>query len=115
MTAIGKQPARHEIEELLPWYATGTLSVRDAERVAQALSGDRELARRYEVIRRELSETTRLNEALGAPSARAMEKLFAAINDEDARAPRPRRRPINETRFPASARGSARKKPSFAK
>jgi hypothetical protein len=23
MTAINKQPARHEIEELLPWYATG--------------------------------------------------------------------------------------------
>ena len=23
MTAINKQHARHEIEELLPWYATG--------------------------------------------------------------------------------------------
>jgi hypothetical protein len=49
MTAIDKQPARHEIEELLPWYATGTLSGRDADRVAQALAGDHELARRYEV------------------------------------------------------------------
>ena len=37
----------------------------------------------------ELAETTRLNEALGAPSARAMEKLSAAINAEEARAPRP--------------------------
>jgi hypothetical protein len=26
MTAINKQLTRHEIEELLPWYATGTLS-----------------------------------------------------------------------------------------
>src|SRR5215475_14666719 len=26
MTAINKQPTRHEIEELLPWYATGTLA-----------------------------------------------------------------------------------------
>jgi anti-sigma-K factor RskA len=82
MTAIDKQPARHEIEELLPWYATGTLSGRDAERVAQALAGDHELAQRYELVRRELAEATRLNETLGAPSARAMEKLFAAINAE---------------------------------
>ena len=52
MTAINKQPGRHEIEELLPWYARGTLSGRDAERVEQALAGDRELARRYELVRR---------------------------------------------------------------
>ena len=32
MTAINKQPTRHEIEELLPWYAAGTLSGREAER-----------------------------------------------------------------------------------
>jgi hypothetical protein len=69
MTAINKQHARHEIEELLPWYATGTLSGREAERVEQALAGDRELRTRYDLIRRELAETTRLNEALGAPSA----------------------------------------------
>src|SRR5262249_57627648 len=92
MTAINKQPERHEIEELLPWHATGTLSRRDADRVEQALAGDRELARRYELVCQELAETTRLNETLGAPSARAMEKLFAAINDEEARASPSRRR-----------------------
>jgi hypothetical protein len=107
MAAINKQPARHEIEELLPWYATGTLSGRDAERVEQALAADCELERRYELVRRELAETTRLNEALGAPSARAMEKLFAAINAEEARAPRRRRRSISRTRFLASTRDSA--------
>src|SRR5215469_16712413 len=74
MTAINKQPWRHKIEELLPWHATGTLSRRDADRVEQALAGDRELARRYELVRLELADTTRLNEALGAPSARAMER-----------------------------------------
>jgi anti-sigma-K factor RskA len=113
MTA--KQPARHEIEELLPWYATGTLNRRDAERVEQALAGDSELAQRYELVRRELAETTRLNEALGVPSARAMEKLFAAIKAEEARAPRPRPRPISGTRFPVSAPDSAREKPSLTK
>ena len=88
MTVINKQLGRHEIEELLPWHATGTLSRRDADRVERALAGDRELARRYELVRRELAETTRLNETLGAPSARAVDKLFAAINAEEALAPR---------------------------
>ena len=107
MTAINKQPTRHEIEELLPWYATGTLSGREAERVEQALADDRQLAQRYELVRRELAETTSLNAALGAPSARVREKLFAAINAEEVRAPRRRRRPISRTRFLASTRDSA--------
>src|SRR5262245_54070043 len=96
--AINKQPARHKMEKLLPWHATGTLSRCDADRVEQALAGDRELAWRYKLVRQELAETTRLNETLGAPSARAMEKLFAAINAEEASAPRRRRRPISRSR-----------------
>jgi hypothetical protein len=91
--AINKRPERHKVEELLPWHATGRLSRRDADRVEQALAGDRELAVRYEHVRQELAETIRLNETLGAPSARAMEKLFAAINAEEPRVPRRRRRP----------------------
>src|SRR5216683_6729078 len=91
MNAINKEPERHEIEALLPWHAAGTLSRRDADRVEQALAGDRELARRYDLVREELAETIHLNETLGAPSARAMEKLFAAIDAEEARSPRRRR------------------------
>jgi hypothetical protein len=91
MTTINKEPERHEVEALLPWHATGTLNRRDADRVEQALAGDRELARRYELVREELAETIHLNETLGAPSARAMEKLFAAIDAEEARSPRHRR------------------------
>jgi hypothetical protein len=113
MTAINKQPGRHEIEELLPWHATGTLSRRDADRVEQALAGDRELARRYELVRQELAETIHLNETLGAPSARAMEKLSAAINAKEVRAPRPR--PISEAGFSARPRDSAREKSSLTK
>jgi len=115
MTATNKQPRRHKIEKLLPWHATGTLSRRDADRVEQALAGDRELVRHYELVRQELAETTRLNETLGAPSARAMEKLFAAIDAEEARAPRRRPRPISRTRFLNTARDSAREKHSFSK
>src|SRR5213080_2546423 len=91
MNAINKEPERHDIEALLPWHAAGTLNRRDTDRVEQALAGDRELARRYDLVREELAETIHLNETLGAPSARAMEKLFAAIDAEEARAPRRRR------------------------
>jgi hypothetical protein len=85
---LNKEPERHEIEALLPWHAAGTLSRRDADRVEQAIASDGELRRRYDLVREELNETIHLNETLGAPSARAMEKLFAAIDAEGARAPR---------------------------
>ena len=86
---------RHEIETLLPWYAAGTLSRRDADRVEQALADDCELARRYALVRQELVDTIHLNETLGIPSARAAEKLFAAIDVEEAGAPRRRRKRIS--------------------
>jgi hypothetical protein len=76
-----------EIEMLLPFHAAGTLSARDAKRVEEALASDRELAKQYAVIREEYAETIGLNESLGAPSARAMAKLFAAIDGEPARKP----------------------------
>jgi hypothetical protein len=76
-----------EIELLLPFHAAGTLSARDARRVEEALAGDPELARQYAVIREEYAETIHLNESLGAPSARAMQKLFAAIDGEPVRKP----------------------------
>src|SRR5438445_11229196 len=91
MNTISKEPERHEIEALLPWHAAGTLSRRDADRVERALASARELARRYDLVREELAETIHLNETLGAPSARCMEKLFAAIDAEEARAPRHQR------------------------
>jgi anti-sigma-K factor RskA len=83
MNVIQKEaPERQEIEALLPWHAAGTLSRRDAIRCEQALANDRDLARHYEVVREELHECIHLNESLGAPSARAMERLFAAIETE---------------------------------
>jgi hypothetical protein len=78
-------PGNQEIEALLPWHAAGTLSQRDAQRVEEALANDPELASRYALVREELGETIRLNEALGAPSARALETLFAKIDAEPAR------------------------------
>jgi anti-sigma factor RsiW len=77
-----------DVEMLLPWHAAGTLSRRDAARVEQALANDNQLAARYELVREELGEAIRLNENLGAPSARAMEALFAKIDAEPVRKPK---------------------------
>ena len=85
MTTNEKEAPQSDIEALLPWHAAGTLSRRDTQRVEEALARDPELARRYALVREELGETIHLNETLGAPSARAMETLFAKIDAEPKR------------------------------
>jgi anti-sigma-K factor RskA len=80
MTMIRNKAAeREEIEALLPWHAAGTLSRRDAHKVEQALADDAGLAIQYSTVQQDLVETIGLNESLGAPSARAMQKLMADI------------------------------------
>ena len=71
-----------DLEELLPWHAAGTLDASEAAEVERALAADPELARRFALVREELTETILLNESLGAPSARAMETLFRAIDQD---------------------------------
>src|SRR5215204_1213101 len=90
MMAVSKKMLDHEpseVEMLLPFHAAGTLNARDARRVDEALASDPELAKQYAVIQEEYAETIHLNESLGAPSARAMQKLFAAIDGEPVRKP----------------------------
>jgi len=87
---------RRDIEALLPWHAAGTLSRRDAQRVEAAIEQDHDLAHQFELVREELGETIHLNETLGAPSARAMERLLAGIEAEGARS---RRRSFNLSAF----------------
>jgi len=87
MMALSKKMLEQEpgeIEMLLPWHAAGTLNARDARRVEEALARDPALAKQYAVIREEYAETIGLNESLGAPSVRAMQTLFAAIDAEPA-------------------------------
>lgn len=88
MTSEHKASEADSIEELLPWHAAGTLSRRDAERIEAALARDPELARRFDMVREEFGATIELNESLGAPSARAMQDLFAKIDAEPRRARR---------------------------
>lgn len=90
MTAASKQIEDREpteIEALLPFHAAGTLNLRDARRVEEALANDPDLARQYAAIQDEYAETILLHESLGAPSTRAMQKLFDAIDAEPARRP----------------------------
>jgi anti-sigma factor RsiW len=82
-----RQQAPGDIEALLPWHVAGTLSARDTRRVEDALLRDPSLARQYAAVQHEYAETIALNESLGAPSARAMQKLFAAIEAEPTRRP----------------------------
>lgn len=76
-----------ELEALLPFHAAGTLGLHDMRRVDAALASDPNLARQYKAIQDEYAETILLNESLGAPSARAMQRLFAAIDAEPSRKP----------------------------
>lgn len=90
MSALSKEMAQDEpseIELLLPWHAAGALNPRDARRVEEALARDPELAQHYAVIREEYAETIDLNESLGVPSVRALQRLFAAIDAEPAQEP----------------------------
>jgi anti-sigma factor RsiW len=78
---------RKAIEDLLPWRAAGTLSRGETQRVDAALAADPELARRYALVREEIAQTVQLNEALGSPSPRALDALFAKIDAEPVRKP----------------------------
>jgi hypothetical protein len=82
MNTNTKLSERDEIEAMLPWFAAGTLSRKDAARVEAALKSDADLSRRFELVREELGETIRLNEDLGAPSSRALKTLFEKIDRE---------------------------------
>ena len=85
-----KAAEREEIEALLPWHAAGTLSRREADMVERALATDASLAAQYETVREDLAETIAANESLGAPSARAMQKLMADIEADASSARRVR-------------------------
>jgi hypothetical protein len=100
---IDRERRRYELELLLPWHAIGKLSDRDAQQVEQALAEDRVLAQRYELLLEELAAAVHLNEALGSPSARATQKLFAAIDAEESHHPRSRQQSCSESAVRASA------------
>ena len=79
---MSKKMSADELDAALPWYAAGTLDVREATQIDAALAADHELARRLVAVREEMAATVLINEALGGPSARVMDNLFKAIDRE---------------------------------
>ena len=78
------------LESLLPWYANRTLAPEDALQVERALVEIPELRRRYDLILDERSAAAAVNESLGAPSPRAIDKVFARIDNAAAETPKSR-------------------------
>jgi hypothetical protein len=90
MTTTEENAEFDHVESLLPWYASGKLAPEDIRRVEKALAEVPELLRRYYVALQERSAVVDLNENLGAPSPRAIEKLFAQVESAAAEAPKRR-------------------------
>src|SRR5262249_44859292 len=97
MTMIDKKPERHEIEELLPWYAAGMLSRHDVDRVERALAGDPELARRYDLVRQELAQTFTSTRRSAYRRRAPWRSCSPQLMPRRAGAPRRRRRRISRT------------------
>lgn len=76
----------HPLEDLLPFYANGRIGAADRTRIEAALKESPELARRLALIEEERAESIALNEALHAPSPRALDALMAKIEAEPKRA-----------------------------
>jgi hypothetical protein len=85
MSENPKQDAMREIEELLPWYAAGTLDAADAKRVEEALAREPKLRISLDLAREDRDETILLNQSLGAPSAKAWARVLAATAAEPRR------------------------------
>lgn len=86
-TMIEAPMPNQDIEELLPWYATGKLSAADRARVEAALARDPHLRLSLALIEDDRAATIAGNEEGGAPGPHAYDRLFAAIDAEAARKP----------------------------
>ncbi|WP_232631176.1 hypothetical protein [Methylobacterium sp. Leaf118] len=73
-------PERDEDDLLLPWHATGRLKPAEAARLDAVLARDPERVRRRALVEAERDATVSVHEALGAPSRRPRDALFARID-----------------------------------
>lgn len=78
---------REEIEMLLPWYATGRLDRNDMAKVERYLARHPQLSQQLEMVRTEQEQTVAANEALGSPSAGAIDRLMASLPARPGHAP----------------------------
>lgn len=76
-------PERAEIEALLPWYVSGTLDREEEARVTRYLEAHPEMAPLVALTREERDETIAGNEAVGAPSRHALNRLMAQVGEAE--------------------------------
>jgi anti-sigma factor RsiW len=76
------EDAMHAIEELLPWYAAGTLDAAATKRVEDALAREPRLRTSLQLVREDRDETITLNEELGAPGPQAWARVLAVAQAE---------------------------------
>ncbi len=70
---------REEIELLLPWYAAGTLEPDETARVDAYLKAHPDVKDHMALVHEEMDETIGVNEALGSPSAGAIDRLMEQV------------------------------------
>jgi hypothetical protein len=70
---------REDIEKLLPWYVTGRLGRADTSKVQSYLSQHPDVLGQLDLIRAELQETVRANEAIGWPPSGMRDRLMASL------------------------------------
>lgn len=77
-----RRDEREEIELLLPWYAAGTLEPDETARVDAYLEAHPEVKDHLELVHEEMDGTIGVNEALGSPSAGAIDRLMDLVAAE---------------------------------
>ncbi len=87
---------REQVELLLPWYANGTLSPAETERVEAYLARHPEMEPQLATLREDHSASVAANEAIAVSSEAAMDRLMRAI---DAEAPVPHKTPSFASRL----------------
>src|SRR5262245_18609764 len=82
MSNNAQEIERDEIEMLLPWYATGRLTLADKQKVERYAAMHPHMALHIDVVKAEREQTVITNEALALPSAGALDRLMAAVAGE---------------------------------
>ena len=72
-----------DIELMLPWYVTGTLSAKERAQVDSYVREHPDMARQLDLVREEMDVTITANEELNPAHSGALERLLTRIDAED--------------------------------
>jgi len=80
--------SRDDLEELLPWRATGRLSQEEADRVDEALARDPSLRRSLDAIGDDMAAVVAANAETAPPGRAARDRLMRMVDAHEATRPR---------------------------